>query len=775
MTTDSCILCDAPCHSKPVVGEEGNFCCHGCQAVYQILKQKEELEERRSHPLFEEALEKGIISNPYIQKEREAPAGESQRSLLELEGLFCPSCADLITYFFEKKEGVQKIACDYATDLLLVEYDPMRVSEKELIDALKRWGYGAKRLEDETAQKEVKLLSRKVLLLSFLALNAMMFAAPLYAQLFLSNFELSLSAFAWVSFGIGTAVLGLMVPFFKRALLGLRVGVVGMEALVSMSLAAAYALSTWQLLRGGVHYYFDSMAVIAALVFVGKQMESFSKKSAKEMLYSLSRHLPKRARVKRTGAWNFVSIKEVALGEKILIQQGEQVVLDGNVLEGEGYLNESSVTGESLPRFVKKGDSVKAGTTLQKGSLTLEVTSDAAHSTLHFLVEAVAESLSQKKESRSLTDRLAALFTIGVISVALTLLLAFTWLGHWQEGTERFLALLLIACPCTLGIAEPLVTSRLALLAGSMGVLVKNRKALSKLARVEEVYFDKTGTLTKGEFRVVSGLEGLTNEELSTLKALAERSSHPLSEALVKEIAEEAIPLSDFEEVPGRGVKAQIQNQKVLLGSRPFLSLEGVTVEAPATVYFYMGQLRPIQLEDPLREEASELIDSLPLPVHLLSGDQRTTCEKVAKELGITEIHAECHPLEKRESVVNANKPVLFVGDGVNDSVALAAAEVSLSLSHASEMAMVSSDLVLLDGQLTTIEKLRQLSKRAKKIAHQNLFWSFFYNALALPLALFGFLSPLASAFAMVVSSSLVTYNSSRLKLSDSSSLFRRE
>jgi heavy metal translocating P-type ATPase len=622
---------------------------------------------------------------------------------------------------------------------------------------------------------------------AFCALNVMMFAYPLYATSFDGDPEGYAPLFAWLSLGGSLPVLLYSAwPIWRRFYVGLKVGIWGMEALVSLGVAAATGLSLYELLQGRTTIYFDSMTVLIVFVLLGKMIESRAKFSAKDALVKLSLALPRRGRKYFAGGdERFVPIKEIQIGDTLVVRLGEKIVLDGVVEEGTGTCDESVMTGESCPVSKRPGSSVLAGSILQQGHLRVKVTACLEETTLHRIMEMVSQDIGHKTRYVRVVDQIVKWFVPAVVLLALLTLGYCLLRGVADPGQTvgqtaiiRAVSVLLISCPCAIGIAVPLVESHLLNVLAKAGIIVRNRGCLAFLGKETVFLFDKTGTVTEGHFTVCQGLEALTFEEKQALKGLVSRSLHPLAVAIDAALLCPASPFESIEEVVGRGIQGICQGKTYWIGSATFLSQQGIMLphqewseNTSILTPVYVAQdgrcLTTLILGDQLRSGIQDFIRCLtPLKTLLVSGDHISPVEKVAQACQIQEWYAGYHPLQKRalvEQLKDKGEVVAMLGDGINDAPGLTAAHVGIAVVSATDISIQVSDLLLTTPSFQALSTLRRVALKAHRIIKQNLFWAFFYNCVGIGLAMAGWLSPLFAAFAMVISSLIVLLNAQRI------------
>lgn len=752
----ACTLCGFSSVPK-IVEQNRSFCCAGCHAVYNILSVQNQLADFANHPVFLQAVQAGLISNPAlleeIRKEQiRVPEDERVKLHLEIDGLFCPSCAEIIRLFLLREKGVLNTVVDYSTDLASIEFSPRYIDKEDIFSIISSLGYEAKPLQEGT-KKVGWLLWLRFSVAAFFALNTMMLAYPLYA----TYFDASATEFGYL-FAKVSAILSIPVitwcafPIWQRLFNALRVGIVGMELLVFLGVFSALSLSLYELGRGSSHVYFDSMTVIIAFFLMGKIVEAKAKYSARDALLTLARSIPRKGKKKfADGSQSYVLAKDFAKGDFCAVNMGEKIVLDGKIVEGEGAVDESVLTGESFPKLKKKGDMVLGGTVVQSGAFVFRVEATEQQTALHRILETVEQQIGHKTSYVRAADKIVKVFVPSVLVLA-----AGVWL--FGDAPLSAISVLLISCPCALGIAAPLAESNTISRLAQAGAIVRNRGALVPLANATLWVFDKTGTLTEG--RLCVGLDHLSDKQRSLLKGLASRSNHPISVALAQAINEPAAPLAPVVESPGLG----LAGGGCFLGSGRWMRQQGI--EPPeGKFFFYDGHtVNAIELSDTVRSEAAEALSCFPKKL-LLSGDGKEEVERVGKEVGIDLVQWEATPLEKREKILDLKKTgecLAMVGDGINDAPALASADVGISVVSAQDISIQASDILLTTERLTVLKKICTIAKRGQVVVRQNLFWAFIYNVLGIPLAAFGYLSPIYAAFAMMASSIIVILNGRR-------------
>ena len=783
-TSQLCALCDLDVGNHAIVDGEHAFCCPGCHTVFQILQSRQEVENYDQHPVFQAAVQSGLISNPGLLEQLRQKASKERpevtsRLHLDVGEMWCPSCAEVIKLLLMQTEGVVNCVVDYSTDLASVEFDPCQVSKEDVLGVIRSVGYTAEPLQADGKQVVNRGLLLRFGVAAFCALNAMMFSYPIYASQFSGSSGGYSYLFAWLSFFVSLPVLFYSAtPILRRFWVSLQLGLFGMETLVVMGVGSAFGLSLYQLSQGSDHVYFDSMSVIVALVLLGKIIEARAKFSAKEAILQINRSIPRKGRRRfDDGSERFVSVKEIDVGDLVVICAGEKVVLDGTVIEGEGWVDESLMTGEPVPVQKGGGEQVLGGTLLQQGWICVQVTDRAEVSTLAQIIGMVEEGVNHKVQYERAIDPIVRWFVPTVILIAVFSGAWMFWVGDHTSSEAivvRVISILLISCPCAIGIAVPLAESLLMAGLARLGAIVRNRGVLRLLGRETIWVFDKTGTVTEGRFSLLEGVETLSELQQSQLKALSSRSQHPIATTIAKEINQPPNHLQSFRELIGKGIKGSCEGVCLHLGSRHFLESEGIALSdekgeasgLKTLVGFAVDHqlVSWVVLGDRMKQGMKEVLQhqrSL-----LLSGDAESVVKCVAHEAGFDACAWQQSPLEKREKIETLRQEgetVLFVGDGMNDAPALTAAHIGLSVVSATDLSIQASDILLTTDQLSVIPKVRSLARQGHRIIKQNLFWAFFYNVVGIGLAVTGYLLPIFASLAMVVSSLMVIGNALRL------------
>ena len=668
---------------------------------------------------------------------------------LAIEGMTCAACAARVEKSLNGLKGV-RATVNLATERAVAEFDPGRVEEAALVDAVRAAGYDAapaqalREAEDGDAPLRRKLVGSALLTLPVLAL----------AMVPALRFE----GWGWLSLALATPVVfwgG--ARFHRAALANLRRRAATMDTLVSVGTLAAWGWSVAALLAFDGDLYFEVAAVITTLILLGRFLESRARNRAGAALRALLELGAKEARVLRHGEEVLVPVEDLRVGDRFVVQPGEKLAADGIVEQGESAVDRSLLTGESLPVEVAPGDSVAGATINTYGRLVVRATRVGSETALAQIARLVSAAQAGKAPVQRLADRVSAVFVPVVIALALATLAGWLLLGGSpEEALAAAVAVLIIACPCALGLATPT-----ALLVGSgrgaqLGIVIKGPEILERTRRIGTIVLDKTGTVTSGRLRLVNGLPP---DVLRLAGAVEAASEHPVARAVAAAARERfgSLPSVDgFRNVPGSGVVGVVEGRRVEVGR------DGVVVEGKPA-----GR---IEVEDTLKPTSAEAVrelKALGLTPVLLTGDDEAAARRVAGEVGIERVLAGVLPDGKAAEIrrlQDAGEVVAMVGDGVNDAPALAQADLGLALGTGADVAIEASDLTLVSGDLRAAADAIRLSRRTFSTIRSNLFWAFAYNVAAIPLAVAGLLSPMVAAGAMAFSSVFVVTNSLRLR-----------
>ncbi|MFN3810835.1 MAG: heavy metal translocating P-type ATPase [Roseateles asaccharophilus] len=712
---------------------------------------------------------------------------------LQIVGMTCASCASRVERALLKVPGVLDAGVNLASETATLRLLD-GVDLQTLIAAVAKAGYEARLSADSDAPAPTPWQHT-----GWPVLMATLLSAPLVLPMLglLVGIEWMLPG--WWQLALSAPVqFWLGARFYKAGWAALRSGSGNMDLLVALGTSAAFGLSVYQLLRHGEHaghaLYFESASVVITLVLLGKWLEARAKRQTTEAIRALKALRPDVARVRRKGQEQELPLAQLVRGDEVIVRPGERIPVDGTVLEGASQVDESLITGESLPVAKHEGDSVVGGAVNGEGLLRLKATALGAESTLSRIVRLVESAQAAKAPIQRLVDQVSAVFVPVVVGIALLTLLGWGFYnGDWEHALLNAVAVLVIACPCALGLATPTAIMAGTGVAARHGLLIKDAEALELAARLDVVAFDKTGTLTVGKPELVL-LQAAPGEDealqLAQAAALQSGSEHPLARAVQAAAAARSLSLPTVRElraVAGRGVAAQLDGTELRLGSSRFMAELGVDLSAlqpqaqalqnQGRTVSWLASLGPtprvralLAFGDTLKPSAAEAIHALSrlgVKSVMLSGDNRGAAEAIGRELGIDELLAEILPEDKARIVGElkaGGRRVAMVGDGINDAPALAAADVGMAMSTGTDVAMHAAGITLMRGDPALVAQAIALSRRTLAKIRQNLFWAFAYNVVGIPLAALGYLNPVIAGAAMAFSSVSVVGNALLLK-----------
>ncbi|MCE5235485.1 MAG: heavy metal translocating P-type ATPase [Eubacteriales bacterium] len=760
------------------------------------------------------ALQKTVEDAGYGLHELTKDAGAE----LAITGMTCAACAAAIERAVKKLDGAQGVSVNLATNRASVAYDPARLSLSDIKEAISDAGYGAEELveeipdaDEQRREKEIKNMRLRLILAAvfavpelYIAMSHMISFVSLPMPGFMSPHSAPL-VFALVQLFLTLPILFSGSRFFRVGMKSLLKGGPNMDTLIAIGTGSAFLYSLYATVRIGLgdhsfagSLYFESAAVVITLVMLGKYLEAVSKGRTSDAIKKLMRLAPMTALVMRGGVEHEIPVAEVIVGDIVVVKPGASFPVDGVVSEGISSVDESMLTGESLPVEKRAGDAVTGGSINGEGLLRFTVTQVGRDTVLAKIIKLVEDAQSKKAPIAKLADVVSGYFVPAVMGIALISAIAWALAGKdFDFVLTAFVSVLVIACPCALGLATPTAIMVGTGKGAELGVLIKSGEALETAHHINTVVLDKTGTITEGKPRLaqILPLGGTGEAELLRLAAAAESGSeHPVARAILEAANARGLELprvEEFKAVPGRGIDAAVAGKRVLAGNEKLMlerniALDGAREKADAlasrghTVMYVAvdGALSGLMsAADAVKEgskRAVERLKSLGIDVVMITGDNKNTAAAIAAEVGITHVLSDVLPQDKAEQVKKLQqegKKVAMVGDGINDAPALAQADVGLAIGTGTDVAVESADVVLMRGDLNEVPTAIELSRATIRNIKQNLFWAFGYNTLGIPFAagvfyLFGgpLLNPIFAGAAMALSSVSVVSNALRLK-----------
>ncbi|MEA3455849.1 MAG: heavy metal translocating P-type ATPase [Campylobacterota bacterium] len=768
------------------------FCCKGCQGVYHLLNEEglgnfydklgdTQLDPATPHSDDLEKFDLEGFKNKYIKSHED---GLEEINLI-IEGIHCSACVWLNEKVLHKTDGIIEATINYTNNKAKVVWDPEVIKLSQIIETIRSIGYNAypydPKLQEERAVKTRKDYYSRILVGVFGTMNIMWIAIAHYAGYFTGMKQEFKDILNVAEFLLATPVLfysGWI--FFRGAYYGYKNRVVNMDTLVASGALSAYLYSIYAMVTQRGEVYFDSVVMIITFVLVGKYLEVLSKKQAVDTLDSLMGSTPTEVTLIADSAKSLVSIENIVASDTIELKPGEKVVIDGVLINGQGSFDESSLSGENEPIYKKEGDEILSGSICLDSVIRYQAVKDASESLLSSIVSLLEESITKKPKIEQLANIISGYFSTTILVIAL---LTFAgWLfftGSFEHALIVGISVIVIACPCALGLATPMSTLVGISIAAKRGILFKEATFLETMAKSDLLALDKTGTITEGRPSVVK-IEIYRDFDPDLLFSLASTSNHPISKGIVRYLQGEhkalkTLPLEEMKSIEAKGVSALYSGKRIIGGNPAFMEESDISVEQESDNSLFLfaidGELiARFELTDTIKEgtkEAISKIKEMGIRVVMLTGDHERSAQKVARAAGITEVHSKLLPQDKSSMIKQFHKEghiVVMAGDGINDTIALAGADIAIAMGSGADIAISISDVVLLDEKPNSIYESYKISRRTFRAVKENLGFSILYNTIAVPLAVAGFVNPLVAALSMSLSSLVVVANSMRIK-----------
>jgi len=793
MNNIKCTHCNLS-FSEDVMIEDGElrFCCKGCQGVYHLLKDEglgsfyDKLGDNELNPVnnIDRELEKFDLEGferKYIKINND---GLKEIHLI-IEGIHCSACVWLNEKVLHKQDGIIEASINYTNNKAKVVWDSDEIKLSRIIEVIRSIGYNAypydPSLQEEKANATKREYYSKILVGVFGTMNIMWIAIAQYAGYFNGMEQRFKDILNVAEFILATPVLFYSGwVFFRGAYFGLRNRIVNMDILVASGALSAYIYSIYAMVTQIGETYFESVVMIITFVLVGKYLEVLSKKQAVDKLDSIIGSTPSEVMMIKDNVKSLVSLENIKIDDIIEVKSGEKIVIDGDVISGGASFDESSLTGEGEPIYKQIGDKILSGTICLDSTIRYKATKDASNSLLSSIASLLEESLTKKPEIEKLADRVSGYFSTIILLIGIiTFGVWYGFISDFEEALIVSISVIVIACPCALGLATPMSTLVGISIASSRGLLFKEASFLESMAKANLLALDKTGTITEGKPQVVDS-KIYKDYNIDILYSLLKSSNHPISRGVAKYLEDKnpkEIELEEIKNIQAKGIKAKFEDNKIIGGNIEFMRENGVDIDIITSnslfIFAINNQLiASFELQDKIRDGAKEAINNiknLGVEIVMLTGDHKKSASRVAKEVGITKVYSKLLPqgkLDKIEEFHQEGKIVVMAGDGINDSLALASSDISISMGSGADISLDVSDVILLDDKPQSLYEAFVISKRTFRGVKENLGFSIVYNIITVPLAVMGFVTPLIAALSMSLSSLIVVLNSMRIKYS---------
>ncbi len=793
MQDTSCYHCGEPVPanvdiSSEIDQESRSFCCIGCQAVALTISgaglenyyQFRTANAEQATDLSDQQEKYALYDEPSVQQKFCSYEDDTAAATLLIKGITCAACVWLIEKHLEKIEGIEDVRVNLSTHRASITWNTNALKLSDIFFAIDAIGYHAEPWKANRAAQQQQKESHTALIRLGIAgigmMQVMMMANALYFGYY-TGIDKSYEAFIrWASLFLSTpVVLYSAYPFFNAAIRDLKTKHLTMDVPVSIAIALAYSSSIWATFNGTGEVYFDSVCMFTFFLLLGRYFEMKVRHQNSQVSNDLIGLMPNSTLVYSEGEYRVTPTEQIKVGDKVLVKAGHTIPSDAKVINGTADVDESALTGEYLPVRKTEGDSVMGGTVCLDHPIEIEITTVGHQNTLSLVVELMNKAESSKPRIARIADTIASRFVAAVLITAITV-----W-GSWMliDPDKAFwiaLSVLVVTCPCALSLATPTAITAATSSLKRSGLVITSTHVLESLPTTTDVLFDKTGTLTEGKLSIAEIVtpSGLTHEEALALAAQLEAASeHPIGRAFPST----AQPAQQVEVTPGGGLSGDIEGQTLFIGHSAFI--EDKTQVTQVTLpdqdnWVVLANNHEVlaffKVEDTLRADAQQALHTLhqqQLDVHMLTGDRSQNAQLIANELDIKHVHSGLTPQGKLDHLAELHtqhKRTLMIGDGINDIPVLASAGISIAMNEATDLAKTKSDMILMNGQLSAINKAFDIARQCRKIIKQNLSWALVYNLIALPLAATGYIPPWAAAIGMSASSLVVVLNALRLR-----------
>ncbi len=771
---------------------EHYFCCNGCQGVFNLLSDEgldgfyDKSADVVLTPPTQQYEDSSNFNAPafydkFVKKDEDGFYGVS----LIIDGIHCSACVWLNEKALHKMDGVIEANINFTNNKAHIVWADDVVKLSEIIDMIRAIGYNAypydASIQEANANAQRKEYYLRMAVAIFASMNIMWIAVAQYAGYF-TGITQEMKTILNVAEGVlATPVLFYSGwVFFRGAYYSLKNKVVNMDLLVATGATLTYFYSIYITINEEGEAYFDSVSMIITFVLIGKFLEVLSKKNAADTLDIIGKHLPSEVNIVADNKIISCKLEDVNVGDTVVVSSGEKILLDGVISKGEGSFDESNLTGESDPIYKKVGDTIISGTTSIDADIHYRATKDFEHSTLSSLVALLESAINKKPKIEQLANKLSEHFSTTILVLAfVTFIVWWLWPHDFETSFMVGISVIIIACPCALALATPVATLVGLNLGAKRGVLFKEAAQLETMAKVDTLVLDKTGTITIGKPEVVK-VHMFEEFDKRFLLSIVKSSNHPVAQGIYKYLTQEEeieeLLLENFSQVPAQGIVADCSGSQFFGGNKRLMDENNIEVDFASenTLFYFAIDHRVVaiyELSDRIKDDAQKILESLNqkgIEIVMLTGDNEQSARKVAKAVGIKNFLYEQTPQAKSEFIEKLHeneKTVVMVGDGVNDILALARADIGIVMGSGSDIAIDVSDVVLLNDSLSSLNDAFKISRTTYGLIKQNLAISLVYNAITIPLAMAGYVIPLVAAISMSVSSLLVVGNSMRIRM----------